>query len=89
MAGRNDHIIADALEPVAQALHGQHNQAGGEFHDVGKFQRNKLPTFKGKYDLEGTHMWLREIEKSFRLITCTKEQNVLFGTHILSEEVEA
>lgn len=32
-------------------------------------------------------MWLREIEKIFLVMTCSKVQKVKFGTHILSEEV--
>ncbi|XP_050888735.1 uncharacterized protein LOC127093882 [Lathyrus oleraceus] len=71
MVERNDHVVADALELVAQALHG-----------------NNLPSFKGKYDLDGAQMWLRENEKLFRVMTCTEEHKVLFGTHTLFEEAE-
>lgn len=40
MAGRNDLAIANALESMAQALQGQQNQVGDEFHGLGEFQRN-------------------------------------------------
>lgn len=55
MAGRNDRAIADSLELVVQALEGKHNQQGvdDELCGLDKFQRNKLPTFKDKYDTEG------------------------------------
>ncbi|XP_050897695.1 uncharacterized protein LOC127104557 [Lathyrus oleraceus] len=79
MAIRNDHAIDDALESVAQALHGQQNQAGDKFRGLGKFQRNNPPTFKGRYDPEGAQVWLKEIEKIFRVMACTEEQKVLFG----------
>lgn len=44
--------------------------------------------FKGRYDSDGSQVWLREIKNIFRVMTCTKEQKVLFGTHMLSEEAE-
>lgn len=52
--GRNNQAIAEALGVMAQALQVQHNQygAGDEFRELGKFQRNNPPTFKGIYDLE-------------------------------------
>lgn len=42
MAGIKDCDIAKALELVAQALQGQHNQVGDEFRGLGKFQRNNI-----------------------------------------------
>lgn len=45
-----------------------------------------MPTFKGRYDPEGAHAWLEEIEKIFRVIAYAEEHKVLFRTHILSEE---
>lgn len=45
-------------------------------------------TFKGRYDPEGAHAWLKEIEKIFRVMICNEEKKVLFGTHMLSEEAE-
>lgn len=61
MAGRNDRTIVDALESVAQALHWKQNQVDDEFCDVGKFQKNNPSTFKDRYDPEGAHAWLKEI----------------------------
>lgn len=57
--GRNDRVISDALKAMAQALQGQHNQAGDEFHGLKKFQRNNPPTFNGRYDPDGAQTWLR------------------------------
>lgn len=73
MAGRNGYAIDDALESVAQAMHGQHNQTGDEFRGNENFQRNNSPMLKGMYDPEGAHAWLKEIEKIFLLMACTKE----------------
>lgn len=44
--------------------------------------------FKGMYDPEGAQVWLWEIKKIFRVMSCTEEHKVLFGTRMLSEEVE-
>lgn len=65
MDGGNDNPIIDALESVAQALHGQQNPVGDEFRGLGKLQRNNAPTFKGRYDPKGAQVWLKEIEKIF------------------------
>lgn len=59
MSRRNNCDIVDALESVAQALHEQQNQTGDEFCNLGKFQRNNLPTLKGMYDPQGAQVWLR------------------------------
>lgn len=54
MTGRNDHNIDDALESRTHALQGQQNYQGvdDELCGLDKFQRHKLPTFKGRYDQE-------------------------------------
>ncbi|XP_050915800.1 uncharacterized protein LOC127130885 [Lathyrus oleraceus] len=90
MAGRNDHAIVDALDSVAQALQGQLNHQGDvdEFRGLDKFQRNRPPIFKGIYELEGAHAWLREIEKISRVMACTEVQKMQFGIHMLLEEAE-
>lgn len=88
MAKIDDRIIVNALESMAQALHVQQNQAGDEFRSLEKFQRNKLPTFKGRYDSEGSQVWLKSIDKIFRVMVCTEAYKILFGTHMLYEEVE-
>ncbi|XP_050918818.1 uncharacterized protein LOC127136278 [Lathyrus oleraceus] len=74
--GRNDRVIVDALEVMAQSLQSRQNQAGDEFCGLGKFQRNNLPTFKARYDLEGAHTWLRENEDIFIVMDCTEVQKV-------------
>jgi len=59
--GRNDDAIAATLTIVAQALarnqgnggHGQEDQGEAEERRLDRFMRNKPPTFKGRFDLEG------------------------------------
>ena len=59
-----------------------------EFCELRKFQRNNSPTYKGGYDPEGAQTWLREIKKIFWVMACIKEQQVLFGTYLLSVQDE-
>ena len=88
MAGENDRAIAEALAAMAQAMQAQQNPPVDEFRNLGRFLKNNPPTFKGRYDPDGAQIWLKEIEKIFRVMTCTEAQKVQFGTHMLSEEAE-
>jgi hypothetical protein len=91
MAGRNDAAITAALEVVAQVV-GQHPNAGAganaEMRMLETFLRNHPPTFKGRYDPDGAQTWLKEIERVFRVMQCTDDQKVGFGTHMLAEEAD-
>jgi hypothetical protein len=91
MAGRNDAAMAAALEAVAQAIGQQPNAGAGVNADVRMletFLRNHPPTFKGRYDPDGAQTWLKEVERIFRVMQCTDDQKVRFGTHMLSEEAD-
>ncbi|XP_050897976.1 uncharacterized protein LOC127104875 [Lathyrus oleraceus] len=59
-----------------------------EFRHLGKFQRNNLPAFKSRYDPDGAHTWLREIERIFIVMDFSEAQKVRFGMHMLAEEVD-
>jgi hypothetical protein len=91
MAGRDDAAIAAALQAVAQAV-GQHPNAGAganaEVRMLETLLRNHPPTFKGRYDPDGAQTWLKEIERVFRVMQCTEDQKVRFGTHMLAEEAD-
>lgn len=88
MAGRNDAAIIAALEAVAQAVGHQPNAAVGygEVRMLETFLRNHSPIFKGRYDPDGAQKWLKEVERIFRVMQCSKAQKVRFGTHMLAEE---
>lgn len=97
MHGRNDRAIVDALEAMAHVMKklnmdllAQQNRHGviHEFYGLGKFERNNLPAFMGRYDLEGAHTWLQKIENIFRVMAWSDEHKVLLGTHMLYEEIE-
>jgi len=71
MAGRNDATIAAALQAMAQAVGQQPNAgvgANGEVRMLETFLRNHPPTFKGRYDPDGAQMWLKEVERIFRVM---------------------
>ncbi|XP_058758243.1 uncharacterized protein LOC131631466 [Vicia villosa] len=88
MAGRNDAAIAAALQAMVNAMENQPNPAGDAgTRSLATFQREKPPTFKGKHDPDGALDWLKEIERIFRVMDCTPDQKVRYGTHML--EVEA
>jgi len=91
MAGRNDVVIAAALELVAQVVGQQpyaNVGANAEVKMLETFLRNHLPTFKGRYNPDGAQTWLKEIERIFRVMQCNEVQRVRFGTHMLAEEAD-
>jgi len=91
MAGRNDAAIAAALEVVSQAVGQQPNANVGvnaEVKMLENFQRNHLPTFKGRYDTDGAQTWLKKIERIFWIMQSNEVQRVRFGTHMLAEEAD-
>jgi len=66
MAGRNDAAIAAALQVMAQDVGQQPNTGGNDgVRMLETFMRNHPPTFKGRYDPDGTQTWLKEVERIF------------------------
>jgi len=91
MAGRNDTVIAAALEVVAQAVGQQPNANAGanaEVRMLETFLRNHPPTFKGRYDPDGAQTWLKEIQRVFRVMQYIEVKKVRFGTHMLAKEAD-
>lgn len=90
-SGRNDRAIADDMQAMAQAMQHQvqNNAIGdGEFRYLEMFQRNNPPAFKGRYDPDGAQEWLKAIEKILRVMNCSEEQKVHFGTHMFAGEAD-
>lgn len=57
MVGKNDVAIPAALKAMAQVVQNQPNAGGNdEFHNLGKFQRNNPPSFKGRYVPDGAQV---------------------------------
>ena len=89
MAGRNDAALAAALEAMAQVVGNQNNAGGNDgTRMLETFLRNHPPTFKGRYDPDGAQLWLKEVERIFRVMQCDDVQKVRFGTHMLAEEAD-
>ncbi|XP_058783644.1 uncharacterized protein LOC131658355 [Vicia villosa] len=89
MAGRNDAAIVAALEVMTQALGNQPNVSENTgSRSLATFQRENLSVFKGTYDPDGAMTWLKEIERIFRVMYCTPEQKVQYGTHMLAVEAD-
>jgi len=94
--GRNDDAIAVALTVVAQVLaqvqgnggHGQEDQGEVEERRLDRFMRNKPPTFKGRFHLEGALTWKESMERIFRAMVTNDDQKVRLTTHMLAEEAE-
>ncbi|XP_058733474.1 uncharacterized protein LOC131605094 [Vicia villosa] len=72
MAGRNDAMIAAALEAMAHAMENQSNAIGDAgSRSLATFQKENPPTLKGKYDPDEVLDWLKEIERIFRVMDLT------------------
>ena len=83
MAGRNDAALTAALQAMAQDVGQQQGAGGGEgVRMLETFLRNHPPTFKGRYDPDGAHLWLKEVERIFWVMQCSDVQMVQFGTHV-------
>jgi len=66
--------MTQTMAKANEALQGaqQHHQGGNnEFRVLGRFQKNNPLTFKGRYDPEGAKIWLKEIEKIYKMMVCT------------------
>src|ERR1043165_2134660 len=87
--GRDDAAIVEALGMLAGVLGGNQQGAGiCADRQLGNFQRNNPPLFKGTHNPEGAQKWLKEIERIFRVIDCAEELKVRYGTHMLAEEAD-
>ncbi|XP_058741936.1 uncharacterized protein LOC131614358 [Vicia villosa] len=74
---------------IAGELGENANGAGiGADRQLGRFQRNDPPLFKGTHDPEGAQKWLKEIERIFIVIDCAENLKVRYDTHMLSEEAD-
>src|SRR3954469_14835213 len=74
---------------IGQASHESAGNGGeDELRAFGDFRRCNPPIFEGKYGPDKAHAWMREVEKTFQVMSCTDVQKVQFGTHMLTEGAE-
>ncbi|XP_058741733.1 uncharacterized protein LOC131614123 [Vicia villosa] len=65
---------------IAGVLGGKPNGDGiGADRQLGNFQRNNPPLFKGTHDPKGAQKWLKEIERIFRVIDYAEDLKVRKG----------
>ncbi|XP_058775877.1 uncharacterized protein LOC131650169 [Vicia villosa] len=77
MAGKNDAVIAAALEAMTQALENQPNGGvNAASCSLATFQRENPHVFKGTHDPDGTLTWLKKIERIFCVMDSTPGQKV-------------
>ncbi|XP_050894432.1 uncharacterized protein LOC127101139 [Lathyrus oleraceus] len=64
------HVMAQANEALLVNQEGNQNENGedDEFQGLEKSQNNNPFTFNGRYDPDGAHAWIQEIEKIFRVM---------------------
>jgi len=94
--GRDDGAIAQALAAMAQVLAqsneqaaiGRQNEGEAEERRLGRFLRNNLPTFKGRFNPEGAQTWVQGMERIFCAMVTSDYQKVRLATHMLAKEAE-
>jgi len=60
-------------------LRNQRHEETTESQDLVEFRRNKPSQFSGGYNPEKAKLWIREIEKIFRVMNCTEKQKVNYA----------
>ncbi|XP_050894439.1 uncharacterized protein LOC127101152 [Lathyrus oleraceus] len=82
------HVMAQANEALLVNQQANQNQNGedDEFRGQQKFQKNNPLTFKGRYDPNAAHPWIKVIEKISRVMACTNALKMLFRPYTLYEK---
>ncbi|XP_057425719.1 uncharacterized protein LOC130719092 [Lotus japonicus] len=100
MARRQDQAIANALQRLADILERNENHVNGraqpqvqvakegEYQGLNKFLKRNPSQFKGGYNPDGAHLWIKELERIFGALQCLENQKVAFSTYLLIEEAE-
>ena len=47
-----------------------------------------LPTYNGEANPMASQYWLETMDKIFSVVTCSKEEKVIYATHMLLEEAD-
>ncbi|XP_057426068.1 uncharacterized protein LOC130719458 [Lotus japonicus] len=89
MARRQDQAIANALQRLADILERNENHANGraqpqvqvaeegEYQGLNKFLKRNPSQFKGGYNPDGAHLWIKELERIFGALQCSENQKRL------------
>ena len=88
---------AAATSHMAQQMVNKNGNGNGNKHGNGlrdkfmrfvEFHKANPPSFQGTYDPNVADEWIKEIEKIFSILTCTKEPKVSFVAFMLKTDVE-
>jgi len=64
-------------------VQGQQHQGGAEELRLDHFMRNHPPMFKGRYDHEVAQTWLQGIDRIFRAMVTSDDQEVRLVIYML------
>ena len=53
-----------------------------------RFHKMNLPIYKGEANPMAAQYWLETMEKIFSFVACSKEEKVIYATHMLQEEAD-
>ena len=92
MENSRNHELTEAVQAIrdmaATLLRNQRQKETVESQGLEEFRRNKPPQFSGGYNPEKAELWIREIEKIFRVMTCTEKQKINYAIFMLIGETE-
>ena len=92
MENSRNHELTEAVQAIrdmaATLLRNQRQKETVESQGLEEFRRNKPPQFSGGYNPEKAELWIREIEKIFRVMNCTEKQKVNYAVFMLIGEAE-
>ena len=64
------------------------NGADAEYKKFSEFQKVNLPSFKGAFNPDEADEWIKEIEKIYSMLACSKTSKVAFATYMLKSDAE-
>jgi len=92
MENSGNHELIEAVKAIrdmaAALLRNQRQEETTESQGLVEFRRNKPPQFSGGYNPEKAELWIREIEKIFRVMNCKEKQKVNYVVFMLIGEAE-
>nr|KYP73770.1 Transposon Ty3-I Gag-Pol polyprotein [Cajanus cajan] len=92
MAGRRNSKLTEAVKAIKDMatalLRTQRPEGMGESQGLVEFRRNKPSQFDGGYNPEKNKLWIKEIEKIFRVMNCPDNQKVNYAVFMLVGEAE-
>ncbi|XP_027357380.1 uncharacterized protein LOC113866779 [Abrus precatorius] len=87
MARRPRDKVIDALfERIVDVLERQNTSTPNR--GLSEFRKNKPSQFHSGFNLDGTQLWIEELEKIFEAMACTDEEKVMYVVYMLIREAK-